>query len=72
MTLDEQCLCAVAPVIAQGQCIGCAICVDVCPSGALAMGRRDLVPRPIPGRCTACRLCEQECPTEAISLPEAG
>ncbi len=56
----------------QDQCIGCAICVDVCPHGALAMDRTDLVPRQIPGRCTACSICVLQCPTGAITLPHSN
>jgi len=51
-----------------GQCLGCAICVDVCPTGALALGRADLTPRQYPGRCTRCALCVGQCPIGALRL----
>ncbi len=55
--------------IEPGQCVGCAVCVDVCPSEALVMERTELLPRLIPERCTACGKCVQQCPTGAIDLP---
>ena len=54
--------------IDHAQCVGCAICVDVCPEAALAMGPGDLRPTWLADRCTACGECVQECPTAAIRL----
>ena len=51
-----------------GQCVGCAICVDVCPDAALAMGPDDLRPVWRAEHCTPCDKCVHECPTAAISL----
>ena len=53
------------------QCVGCAICVDVCPEAALAMGPNDLRPTWLADRCTACGECVHECPTAAITLGPA-
>jgi formate hydrogenlyase subunit 6/NADH:ubiquinone oxidoreductase subunit I len=50
------------------QCVGCAICADVCPEAALAMGPNDLRPVCLLDRCTACGECVRECPTAAITL----
>jgi len=50
------------------QCVGCAICVDVCPHAALAMGPDDLRPAWLADYCTACAECVHECPTTAIIL----
>ena len=50
------------------QCVGCAICVDVCPEAALAMGPDDLRPAWLADRCTTCGECVYECPTAAIVL----
>ena len=52
--------------IDSGQCVACAICVDVCPQAALRLDAADLLPVLLPERCTGCGLCEQECPTAAI------
>jgi Pyruvate/2-oxoacid:ferredoxin oxidoreductase delta subunit len=54
--------------IDNSQCVGCAICVDVCPEAALAMGSDDLRPVWLADRCTACAECVHECPTAAITL----
>jgi len=54
--------------IDNSQCVGCAICVDVCPDAALAMGPNDLGPVWLADRCTACGECVHECPTAAITL----
>ena len=50
------------------QCIGCAICVDVCPDAGLAMGPEDLRPVWLADLCTGCGACVHECPTAAITL----
>jgi len=59
------------PIVLQiddAQCVGCAICADVCPEAALAMGPDDLRPVCLADRCTACGECVHECPTAAITL----
>ena len=55
----------------ENQCVGCAICVDVCSEGALIMGRDDLVPVYLAERCTACGQCAEQCPTGAIVVTAA-
>lgn len=50
------------------QCVGCAVCADVCPERALVLGAGDLVPVWLAAPCTGCRLCELECPTGAITI----
>ncbi len=56
------------PIIDAGRCSGCRLCVDVCPTGALAQvdGKAVLVN---PDLCTYCTACEDVCPDAAIALP---
>jgi len=51
-------------------CIGCEICVDVCPHAVFAMHQRkaELVH---PDDCMECGACQLNCPTNAI-LVESG
>jgi len=58
--------------IEPGQCLGCAICVDVCPQAALAIGSSDLRPVWQADRCTRCADCVRECPADAITLSYEG
>lgn len=50
------------------QCIGCAICADVCRTDALAMSPDDLAPSWNLDKCNACSICVRQCPTEAITV----
>ena len=50
------------------QCVGCAVCADVCLDFALVMGSTDLRPTWLAALCTGCGLCEVECPTAAIRM----
>ena len=59
---------AVDLLIEEAQCVGCAICADVCATGALVMEHDDLLPQWTAALCTLCRNCELECPTEAVSI----
>jgi NAD-dependent dihydropyrimidine dehydrogenase PreA subunit len=56
------------PVIDKDRCTGCRLCVDTCPTNALAQvaGKAELV---YPEQCTYCTACEEKCPENAISLP---
>lgn len=54
------------------QCIGCAACVNACPSNALTV-ETDLAAGQLAwqfnlGRCIFCGRCEEVCPTAAIRL----
>ena len=56
------------------QCIGCAACVNACPSNALTV-ETDLVTNELAwqfnlGRCIFCARCEEVCPTAAIKLSQ--
>ncbi|NUU64899.1 4Fe-4S binding protein [Enterobacteriaceae bacterium BIT-l23] len=54
------------------QCIGCAACVNACPSNALSVALTDTQNRLDwqfnLGRCIFCGRCEEVCPTAAIAL----
>src|SRR5437899_3645318 len=65
-------------------CINCAVCMDLCPVGALDMTRparagieASPTDRPLAwmmeypvqvGECIGCSICVRECPTSVISL----
>lgn len=51
----------------QRRCIGCGMCVDVCPHGVFAMEGREarVARRPA---CIECGACQMNCPAEAISV----
>jgi len=49
-------------------CIGCAVCVEVCPFGSLRLDDENIAV--VDETCTACGACLPECPVEALSLPE--
>lgn len=56
------------------QCIGCAACVNACPSNALTV-ETDLKTGQLAwqfnlGRCIFCGRCEEVCPTVAIRLSQ--
>jgi NAD-dependent dihydropyrimidine dehydrogenase PreA subunit len=58
----------VLPEIQADRCHRCGRCLQVCPTGALALdeaGIRVLAP----DRCDYCGLCETGCPTLAIRCP---
>lgn len=51
-------------------CIGCGLCVDVCPLGAVSMTPEEKAS--ISDLCVDCNTCTKVCPKEAIGLaPEA-
>ncbi|MDP8226353.1 4Fe-4S dicluster domain-containing protein [bacterium] len=47
------------------KCVGCGVCVDVCPTEALSI--EDDIAVCDADKCVDCGVCIPECPTEAIS-----
>jgi hypothetical protein len=55
------------PKIDRTKCIGCELCVRLCPNHALGMiGETPIVVEP--DLCNYSGVCQEICPTEAISL----
>ena len=55
------------PKIDLNKCIGCELCVRICPNDVLAyINNMAVVSRP--EACTYTGACQEICPTEAISL----
>ncbi|MDP3620154.1 MAG: RnfABCDGE type electron transport complex subunit B [Ramlibacter sp.] len=54
-------------VIDEAWCIGCTLCLDVCPTDAI-LGSNKLMHTIIEPCCTGCELCVPVCPVDCISL----
>jgi ferredoxin len=50
-----------------GKCVGCGMCLEVCPRGVLSMekGRARIVHR---DACIECGACSRNCPTGAFTV----
>jgi len=51
------------------KCIGCGVCVDVCPYGALELFEGLVI---VSGHCTVCGSCAEVCPVGAIEIEGAA
>ena len=59
------------PRIDTGRCIGCAACVEVCPSSQLCLENGVASPcRMVPRPCHGCGHCYAVCPEHAVSIWE--
>jgi electron transport complex protein RnfB len=54
-------------VIDESWCIGCTLCVEVCPTDAI-LGANKLMHTVIERYCTGCELCLPVCPVDCIAL----
>jgi formate hydrogenlyase subunit 6/NADH:ubiquinone oxidoreductase subunit I len=55
------------PQIDLAKCIGCELCVKLCPNDTLALVH-DVATVTAPEACDYAGICQEICPTEAISL----
>lgn len=70
LPLDPACGRESAPWVAwidEPACIGCARCLDVCPTDAI-VGARKRMHSVIAGDCSGCELCLPACPVDCIRL----
>ena len=54
-------------VIDEAWCIGCTLCLPVCPTDAI-LGSNKMMHTVIEHHCTGCELCIAVCPVDCISL----
>src|SRR5690606_5838612 len=57
--------------IDEEHCIGCTICIQACPTDAIA-GASKLMHTVLPDACTGCKLCVAPCPVDCISMVPAN
>jgi Na+-translocating ferredoxin:NAD+ oxidoreductase RNF subunit RnfB len=55
-------------VLRPEECVGCAVCDDLCEPEALLLGAEDLLPVWLSELCTGCSVCERQCPFGAITV----
>ena len=58
-------------VIDEPNCIGCALCLKVCPTDAI-LGANKFLHTVIAADCTGCEKCLPVCPTDCITLQPRG
>ena len=55
----------VTAIVDEEECMGCALCLEVCPTGAISMDGSAIID---PAKCTACLACVKQCPQGAIAV----
>ena len=58
-------------VIDEQACIGCTLCLAVCPVDAI-VGATKLMHTVIAAECTGCKWCLPPCPVDCIAMVERG
>ena len=58
-------------LIDESLCIGCTLCIDVCPVDAI-VGATKLMHTVIARECIGCALCLPPCPVDCISMVATG
>ena len=59
-------------LIDEPNCIGCALCLKVCPTDAI-VGAHKFLHTVVAADCTGCEKCLPVCPTDCISMqPRTG
>lgn len=53
-------------------CLGCRLCVELCPSDAIAVDRKANRLKILPEKCTGCGICVRNCPMKVLELKEVG
>ena len=73
LPLDPACGREEPPCVArviEADCIGCAKCIDACPTDAIA-GARKWMHAVVAADCTGCELCIPACPVDCIEVVPA-
>ena len=73
LPLDASCGTEQAPLVArvvEADCIGCAKCIDACPTDAI-VGARRWMHAVIQADCSGCELCIPACPVDCIVMDPA-
>ena len=55
--------------IVREECIGCTICIKVCPVDAI-VGARHMIHKVLESQCNGCELCIKECPVNCMAMIE--
>ena len=53
--------------IVREECIGCTICIKVCPVDAI-VGAKQMIHKVLENQCNGCELCIDQCPVSCMSM----
>jgi 2-oxoacid:acceptor oxidoreductase delta subunit (pyruvate/2-ketoisovalerate family) len=57
----------IKPIIDRKRCIGCNICVQVCPDGCAKLDKKKKAVVNY-NYCKGCGICSEECPVKCIAM----